>query len=207
MKKPFKLLIAVPCMDYLHAEFVKSLQKLTMHLCREGVNFTVEIHSGSLVYFARNRMANKAVDEGYTHLLFMDSDMVFDETIVETLEFSGKGMVCGVFHSRRPPYGSCIFKSLKPVERFTPKDYGVEPFRIMGCGMACTMISSEILRAVRQRFGNCFDPAIYDGITMGEDTAFCWRVNNVGEEMWCDPTAKIGHIAHVPIWPGEEPAT
>ena len=91
MKKPFKLLIAVPCMDYLHAEFVKSLQKLTTHLCREGVNFTVEIHSGSLVYFARNRMANKAVDEGYTHLLFLDSDMVFDENIVETLEFSGKG--------------------------------------------------------------------------------------------------------------------
>lgn len=205
MKEPFKLLIAVPCMDYLHADFVKSLNALTMHLCREGVKFTVEIQSGTLVYFARNRLACKAINEGYTHLLFLDSDMVFDENIVETLRFCGKDFVCGMFHARRPPYGCCIFKSLKPVERV--KDYGMEPFRVMGCGMACTLISTEVLRSVQQRFGNCFDPAVYDGITMGEDTAFCWRATNTGNEIWCEPTAKVGHIAHVPIWPGEEPAT
>lgn len=205
MKNPVKLMIAVPCMDYMHSEFVKSLNALAIHLCREGWNFNVEIHSGTLIYLARNQLANKAIQEGYTHLLFLDSDMVFDETIVETLMFSGKDFVCGAFQSRRKPYGSCVFKSLVPAERV--KDYGMAPFRVKGCGMACTMISTEVLKNVRQKFGNCFDPAVYEGVTMGEDTAFCWRADKTGAEIWCEPTARVGHIAHIAVWPGEEPAT
>ena len=42
MKKPFKLLIAVPCMDYVHAEFMKSLLKLCQHLQREGIRYHTE---------------------------------------------------------------------------------------------------------------------------------------------------------------------
>ena len=97
MKKPFKLLIAVPCMDYMHVDFVNSLLKLCQHLQREGINYHTEILSGTLVYLARNKLASKATCEGYTHLLFLDSDMVFDESIVETLCFCGKDFVCGAF--------------------------------------------------------------------------------------------------------------
>ena len=205
MKKPFKLLIAVPCMDYMHVDFVQSLLKLCQHLQREGVRYHTEIQSGTLVYLARNKLANKAVNEEYTHILFLDSDMVFDETLVETLTFCGKDFVCGAFQSRRAPYGSCIFSSLKPVRRV--KEYGIEPFQVEGCGMACTMISTEILKEVQSTYGNPFDPAIIEDITFGEDTAFCWRARKCGFEIWCEPTARIGHIAHVPIYPGEEPAT
>ena len=80
------------------------------------------------------------------------------------------------------------------------------PFRIEGCGMAMTMISTEILKEVQSKYGACFDPVRIDGMTYGEDLAFCWRLNKIGTEMWCDPTARCGHIAHIPIWPGEEPA-
>ena len=52
MKKPFKLLIAVPCMDYMHVDFVDSLLKLCQHLQREGINYHTEILSGTLVYMS-----------------------------------------------------------------------------------------------------------------------------------------------------------
>lgn len=204
MKKPFKLLIAVPCMDYVHVDFMNSLLKLCQHLQREGICYHTEIVSGTLVYFARNKLACKAINENFTHILFLDSDMVFDESIVETLCFSGKDFVCGAFNARRPPYGSCIYTSLKPLERV--KEYGMEPFRVAGCGMACTMISTEILHDVQIKYGNCFDPERIEDVAFGEDLAFCWRAAKVGAEIWCDPTARCGHIAHVPIWPGEGPA-
>ena len=66
MKKPFRLLIAVPCTDYMHADFVKSLMNLTGHLQREGIRFHVEIMAGTLVYFARNSLACKAINEDFT---------------------------------------------------------------------------------------------------------------------------------------------
>ena len=205
MRKPFKLLIAVPSTDYMHAEFVQSLIKLQENLQREGIRHHVEIAPGTLVYIARDRLACQAINEGYTHILFIDSDMVFDEHIVETLQFCGKDFVCGAFQSRRHPYGSCIFSSLKPLEKV--KSYGMEPFRVKGCGMAMTMIATEILKDVQSRYGSCFNPEIFDGIKYGEDLAFCWRANEIGAEIWCEPTARVGHIAHIPIWPGEEPAT
>ena len=205
MRKPFKVLIAVPCTDYMHADFVTSLMKLTGHMQREGIRHTVEILPGTLVYIGRDRLACKAINENFTHILFIDSDMVFDEHIVETLQFCDKDFVCGVFQSRRQPYGSCIYSSLKPLEKV--KSYGMQPFKIKGCGMACTMISTEILKEVQARYGSCFNPEIFDGIKFGEDLAFCWRANETGAEIWCDPTARVGHIAHVTIWPGEAPAT
>lgn len=205
MRKPFRLLIAVPCMDYIHADFVKSLMKLTEHLQREGINHTVEILPGTLVYIARDRLACKAINEEFTHILFIDSDMVFDENIVETLQFCGKEFVCGAFVARRTPYGKCVYKQLKPLEQV--EEWGVAPFRVKGCGMACTMIATEILKDVQTKYGTCFNPEIYGGIKYGEDLAFCWRANETGAEIWCEPTARCGHIAHVPIWPGEGPAT
>ena len=205
MRKPFRLLIAVPTTDYMHADFVKSLVNLTSHLQREGISHHVEIVGGTLVYIARDRLACKVINEEYTHLLFIDSDMVFDESIVETLTFSGKDFVCGAFHSRRTPYGKCVYGSLKPLE--SVKAWGAEPFRVAGCGMACTMISKEILKEVQEKYKTCFQPEMIDGIKYGEDLAFCWRANQTGAEIWCDPTARCGHIAHVPIWPGEAPAT
>ena len=205
MKKLFKLMIGVPCTDYMHADFVKSLVNLNTRLIREGISCKVEIMAGTLVYFARNKLACRAINEGFTHLLFIDSDMVFDESTVEALRFSGKDFVCGAFQSRRPPYGSCVFTSLKPLTKV--REYGAEPFRVEGCGMAMTMINTEILKRVQEKYGNCFDPETLDGVSYGEDLAFCWRAKQIGAEIWCEPTARVGHIAHVPIWPGEEHAT
>ena len=204
MKEPFRLLIAVPCTDYMHADFVKSLLKLHAHLNHEGIRHDVEILTGTLVYMARNTLASKAINENYTHILFLDSDMVFDENIVETLRFSKKDFICGSFNSRRPPYGSCIYKSLRPQEKADVS--GMEPFRIAGCGMACTMISKEILIEVLNKYGTYFNPEKIDGVNFGEDLAFCKRAADIGIEMWCDPTARVGHIAHITVWPGEEPA-
>ena len=205
MRKPFRLLIAVPCMDYVHTDFLKSLVGLQGHLQREGINHHVEIVAGTLIYFARDKLAGKAINEGFTHLLFLDSDMVFDENIVETLTFCGKDFVCGAFQARRPPYGKCVYSSLKPLTKV--ENWGMEPFRVKGCGMACTMIGAEILKEVQSKYGTCFSPMIIDGTKYGEDLAFCVRANDIGAEIWCEPTARCGHIAHVPIWPGEPPAT
>ena len=205
MRKPFRLLIAVPSTDYMHADFVRSLVNLSGHLQREGIRHEVDIVNGSLVYIARDRLACKAINEDFTHILFIDSDMVFDESIVETLTFCGKDFVCGAFQSRRPPYGKGVYSSLEPLEKV--KEWGKEPFRVAGCGMALTMISTEILKEVQERCKSCFSPEIINGIKFGEDLAFCWRAKKAGAEIWCEPTARTGHITHVPIWPGEEPAT
>lgn len=195
-----RLLIAVPTTDYMPADFVKSLAKLQQELGRQRVAYDVEILSGTLVYIARNRLANKAINEGYTHVLWLDSDMIFDPHVVDDLMDCGKEMVCGAFVSRRPPYGPCIYSSIRQNEVEKVKDFGLKPFRVDGCGFALVLTSVELLQAVTQKFGTTFQPTEY----YGEDLAFCWRVGQIGREIWCDPSVRPGHIAHVPVYAGQE---
>ena len=195
-----KLLIAVPTTDYVHADFVKSLAKLQMELGRRRIDYDVEIQSGTLVYIARTRLANKAINEKYTHVLWLDSDMVFNEQVLDDLMFCEKEMVCGAFVSRRPPYGPCVYKSIKKNEIEKVTDFGTKPFRVDGCGFAMVLTSVDLLQAVTQKFGTTFQPTDY----YGEDLAFCWRVGQIGREIWCDPSVRPGHIAHVPVYANQE---
>jgi hypothetical protein len=195
-----RLLIAIPTTDYIPADFVKSLAKLQQELGRRGIAYDVEIQSGTLVYIARNRLANKAINEKYTHVLWIDSDMVFGEKVYEDLMEVGKEMVCGAFVSRRPPYGPCIYTSIEQNAIEKVKDFGIRPFRVDGCGFALVLTNVELLQAVTQKFGTCFQPTDY----YGEDLAFCWRVKQLGREIWCEPTVRPGHIAHVPVYAGQE---
>ena len=194
-----KLLIAVPTTDYIPAGFVQSLMELTAELNRQKVSYQVAIQAGTLVYIARNRLANKAVNEGFTHVLWLDSDMIFNEHVVDDLLFCGKEMVCGAFVSRRPPYGPCVYSSIQRNDIEKVQEFGTKPFRVDGCGFACVLTTAELLQAVAQKFGTTFQPTDY----YGEDLAFCWRVGQIGREIWCEPTVRPGHIAHIPVHAGE----
>ena len=195
-----RLMVAVPTVDYVPADFVKSLAKLSLRLGRERIPADVEIVGGTLVYIARNRLALRAIRDEYTHVLWLDSDMTFSDSIVEDLLFCGKDMVCGAFVSRRPPYGPCVYTDITdPANMKKVENFGTEPFRVDGCGFAAVLTSVSLLDAVQANFGTCFRPTEQ----YGEDLAFCDRVKQLGREIWCEPTVRPGHIAHVPVYAGE----
>lgn len=192
-----KLLIGIPSTDFLHVEFMKSLTNLILRLKDDQIDFKVHFESGTLVYVARDNIARKAINEGYTHVLWLDSDMVFTDDLLDTLMFCGKPFVCGIFHSRRKGYHSALFKNieLNSLERF--EDYPSEPFRVAGCGFAGVLIETHILRDVMYRDGTCFLPLKQ----YGEDLAFCKRAVEMGFEIWAEPTAVMGHVGHITIYP------
>lgn len=190
-----KLMIAIPSLDYMHVETVKCLTALIRKLQQDGIEHDVRICAGTLVYFARNNLATAAVEDGFTHVLWLDADMVFTENVVDDLMFCGKDFVCGVFQSRRKPFHSCMFKSILPPVRWT--EYPEEPFRLAGCGFGLVLMKTDVLKKVKAYFGTCFQPTP----EAGEDLAFCKRATDIGIEIWCDPKVRVGHIAHIPIFP------
>lgn len=193
-----KLLIGVPCMDFVHVEFLNSLTRLLMKLKDDGINFELDIESGTLVYMARDRIAHKAINEQFTHVLWLDSDMVFSPNILDDLMFSGKPFVSGIYQARRKGYDSCIFKTIDinvKVERFD--EYPKETFEIAGCGFGCVLIETEILKDVCLNKGECFCPLP----NYGEDIAFCKRASELGHKIYCEPSVVCGHIGHIAIYP------
>lgn len=194
-----KLLIAIPTHDYVYSEFTKCLVKLILKLKSDGIRFDVDILSGTLIYSARDKLAKKAVNENYTHVLWLDADMVFNEDLLDDLMFSGEQFVSGIYHTRRPPHGSCIFKniSLDNIEKYMGDDYPSNTFEIAGCGFGCVLMDVQIIKDVLMNFGEAFLP-IHG---LGEDIAFCDRVHRLGYKMYAEPGVKLGHMGHIAIYP------
>ena len=191
-----KLLIAIPSYEGLQPEFVRSLTELETKLREDNVWFEIKIISGTLVHAARDRLAQHAVNKEFDEVLWIDDDMVFDRHLYEDLKMCGKDMVCGLFVSRHYPFVSCLFRSLNPVERIT--EYPDEAFRIAGCGFGCVLMKTRILKDVMlNNGGKCFVPEQ----KLGEDCAFCVRAAAAGYEIWCEPTARVGHVGRIVIWP------
>lgn len=193
-----KLLIGVPCVDYVHAEFVKCLTQLILQLKEDRVDFTLFLNPGSLIHIARDKIASKAINEGYTHVLWLDSDMVFGPKILEDLQFCGKPFVTGICASRRRPYVGCVFSQIDDINHLARvEEIPPEAFEVQGCGFACVLMETEILRAVMMaNHGRCFIPMD----AYGEDLAFCIRARRLGYHIWAEPTVRPGHISHEPVY-------
>ena len=194
-----RLLVGVPSFDYMHVDFVQSLIGLLERLRESKICYQLYICSGTLAHVARDKIAKMAVNQGFSHVLWLDADMVFEPGILEDLAFSGNRFVTGIAAGRRPPHFLCIFKNLElnHLERFELDDLPAEPFKIQGCGFACVLIETEILETVLHHFKTCFLPMA----DYGEDLAFCLRARQMGFSIWADPSVRLGHIGHNTIWP------
>ena len=193
-----KTLIAVPCQAKVDLDFMTSMLTLE-RLPDTHYSFMM----GSLVYDSRNSFAVNAIQHGYDRLLFIDSDMVFQPDALRRLSAdmdTGLDYVSGLCFSRQPPIKPMVYKrvDIKKAEDGTEMqdtehyfDYPENAlFRIQGSGTGCVMISVPLIRAVWDQFGPPFMPLP----TMGEDLAFCYRVNQLHVPMYCDSSVKLGHI-------------
>ena len=76
-----KTMVAIPCLDMMHSQFVMSLTGLKLD---GDIKFAYAV--SSLVYDARNSLARKAIVEGFDRILWLDSDMEFNPDLYKRLK-------------------------------------------------------------------------------------------------------------------------
>lgn len=196
-----KTLIAVPCFDMVHTDFMRCLIDLEKP---EGTVYT--ILKNTMIYNARNTIAANAVKMGFDRVLWFDSDITFEEdTLIRLSEDIDKGfdMVSGLYFLRKPNTKPVIFDNLvwrvngdglcesgaTYYEEY-PKD---TLFPVAGCGFGCVMITTDLLKRVSEKHGAPFTPLM----GLGEDLTFCHRAAQIGAKIMCDSRIKCGHIGSV----------
>ena len=177
----------------IHFEFARCLTGLVQKLDKDGVDCDICFKGGTLVYNGREALAAEAINSGYTHVLWLDADMVFNPDVFEKLYAHGESFVTGVYKSRHAPYKSCIFKSLEPDERV--EQFPDSLFEIEGCGFGIVLTETKMLYDVWKANGNMFLP----NAEYGEDLAFCDRASKCGYKLYCDPSVRAGHIGFVVV--------
>lgn len=194
-----KTLIAIPCMDMVHTNFLKSILGM-----RKVGEVQFQISCSSLIYDARNGLVKRAIEGNFDRILWLDSDMDFDPDLMERLSADmdeGREYVTALFFKRKAPIKPCIYSELAYMRNpdngnLTPiavclEDYPQDQlFEVAASGMAATMMTVDLARRVQEKFGQPFSPQL----GFGEDLSFCGRAKQVGARMWCDSRIKVGHV-------------
>lgn len=190
-----KTMIAVPCMNTVETEFYTSC----MEMQRVGET-QMGVVMGSLVYTARNDLAEHAIAAKTDYVLWLDSDVVFPKSLMADLmkDIEGRDIVSAVYHMRREPYKPVLWKKLRmglTEDENETEDYRNYPkdgiFEIEGCGFGAVLMRTEVLKTVREKYHNLFAPLP----GYGEDLSFCIRARGCGYKIHCDPKIQVGHKA------------
>lgn len=194
-----KTLIAIPSMDMVPARFAQSLSMLQKS---DGEECQVAFQIGSLIYNARNSLAQIAIQLEADRILWLDSDMVFTSDILGTLTHTMKetkaDIVTGLYFRRVAPYSPVLYSKLDANADQTAQfeDYKVLPedrtFEVAGCGFGCVLMNTDVVLSVQAKYGEMFTPTP----GMGEDLAFCWRARQCGYKIVCDQSVKLGHVGY-----------
>lgn len=194
-----KTMIAVPCMDTVDAYFARSLAQMA----RVG-DCIVEFEIGTLVNFARDRLAGKAIGAGCDFILWLDSDMVFDEDLMIRLmadiRQGDRDFVTGVYHYRKPPYKPVLWEKFKRTETHgtaEQEQYLQYPrdrlFEVEACGFGGCLMRTRMIEPVMTKYNALFSPMD----RCGEDMSFCARATAMGFQFWADPSIQLGHRGYM----------
>lgn len=154
----------------------------------------------------RNAALEQAMRDGFTHVVFLDGDMIFpDDLLAQLLRHVRLGaVVSGFYVQRRMPYapvalghGKLHESGLYSVYK-TDNDYadvdanGLREEQVIGMGCALIPLAIVAQLGPRPWFEyRCNE----DGWPMvSEDVPFCERVRAAGFQIFLDPSIKCGHL-------------
>jgi hypothetical protein len=152
---------------------------------------------------ARNVIAEQALKNDCTHVLFIDDDMAFRADYLNRLLKHDKDIVSGLYLTRVYPHqplvfdmaddqGKCLFAYL---DEDTP-----DLMPVVAAGFGFCLIKTDVFRKMEKpwvRLGE-LDPQEWS-----DDIGFFNRARAVGYQPYCDTTVQCGHIGTMIIWPNK----
>jgi hypothetical protein len=203
------LFIASPVYGAVTVEFMQSLMRLQ---AEPPCNLSVRILAGdSLVSRARNTITAEFLKSDCTHLLFIDSDLVFSADQIMRLVEHDKDVVGGYYPKKQEGSVEWVCNCTLP---FQPAGAdGLQPLRYLGTGflMVKRAVFEQMIAALGDKIAYRPDPrpteTEWDFWAVGphtdaaghtrylsEDWFFCQRWLDLGGQVWGDTRVILRHI-------------
>jgi hypothetical protein len=190
-----KVMIGIPVHRAIEFKVFESF--IRMLNLRRDHEFEFCMVSNSLIYDAREYIANEFLKSQNEYLMFIDSDMTFHPQSIDFLLRHQKEFVTAKAFKRVKPYQPCFYTKVEYIDNVpnleTPVQYGEGLLPIEGAGLACALIS-------RTAFEKIQSPYFFPYPNVGEDLTFCLKLKEAGVKMYCDTTLQFGHLGYVEIF-------
>lgn len=207
MQKPTKLFIALPVYGAVDPLFTQCLMRVIHGLkVPAAVQWCV---GDSLVGRARNRLTREFLASDCTHLLFIDTDLVFSPEHIERIASHDLPVVGGLYCKKQEGHPRLVLNSFNEGS-LDADETGLSPVKYIGTGFMC--IKREVFEQIAARWpedsylaDETNDPeydfwrvGVYhyaDGAKryLSEDWWFCQRVQELGLKVYADPNILCKH--------------
>lgn len=146
----------------------------------------------------RNDIVEKALAEGCTHLIMMDTDQIYPvDTITKLLAHNLPVVGCRV-HRRYPPFDSIMLK-IQEIDAQTNGYESIDDWtegellEVDATGAGCLMFNMEVFRKLPSPWFKFRKQA--NGGIVGEDIGFCQDIKAAGYKIFVDTSLECGHLA------------
>lgn len=134
---------------------------------------------GCYIHNNRDTCVRQAMENNCTHLLFVDSDVMFKEDSINTLikhAENGIDVVAGRYNKKILPVQSTVKEDIKELSEveFVPTGF--------------LLVNMEVYKKIGKP---CFS---FSKDAESEDYYFCMRAKEMGYKIYCDPTIEIAHL-------------
>jgi len=192
----YRVLIGIAAYDKINVETCASLLTLQIN---SKIPIQIRFAPYTYIHVARSALLYQAVEIDATHIMFIDSDIVFPKDGIERLLNQDKDIIGGLYHKRTGDNSPVIFKQVGDKLESIAPDSMTKSFEVDTIGTGFMLIKMEVFKKMEPPFFYYGDPsefglkkiALFD---LGEDTTFCLKARKNGYKVWCDPTLNLGHI-------------
>ena len=202
MSQP-RVAIVIPSMSTWAANMALSHSELAVYSTLRGIAVVTLNQQCSLITAARNHLTRMAlsIEPKATHILAIDSDMIFPLDGLERLLKHDKDIVGAFYNKRVPPYETVGHLVGAP----DISKGGLYPADVMPHGFV--LIKREVFEKLGKSpwYYEGYDPACVtekdpDGM-VGEDVMFSRNCTKAGIEMFCDAdlTFECAHIGEIAV--------
>lgn len=195
--------ILTPCATHqLPARFCKGVANMMAYSWMNDLAvYQMGITERMVVDWARNdlaRTAMKTMNEytglPFTHFLWLDDDIMFNQDLAVKLACCEKDMVSALYFGRSSPH--------YPVAYIQDKSEKYKHYPILEAPRAlfeCDAVGFGAVLTARTVFEQTPEPWFTIDYRAGEDIAFCVKAREFGTRIWCDGTYRLGHIGIPPV--------
>lgn len=207
------LFVAMPVYRQMDTLTVQSLISLTStQLCRGTFSMAVDMHCGECpIGRARNDLTHSFLSKKeFTHILFIDSDIIFSYEQVERILSHNEDIVGGFYMKKQEGNASPVCNTFETVG--LPDHRGLIKMKYMGTGFLC--VSRRVFEVMIQEIGKEIEytddsdqSTKHDFWRMGvhkdkksgrarwlsEDWQFCQFALDLGFEIWADAKILVRH--------------
>lgn len=143
---------------------------------------------------AREHITTQAIRMGCSHLLFLDSDHIVPDNMLNLLMENKKAaMVSGLICKRAFPYEQVAFKYDKNKRlQACMTNEATKIYSVDACAMGCTLINLQLLQLINK-------PYFANG-HFRHDINLCLRLRNeIGAKILVDTRVTVGHMGEPEI--------